>query len=141
MSESLGAAIQAANQALVSDGEGQDLESFFAPDHVTHVTDRDLAGGPGPVGRYKAMLHEAFSDLAVEVEIFLEGDDLVSWQRTLTGTHTGSFMGFPATGRKVVWRDMATSRFRDQLIVEEWVVSDLAERLLRARKALRQLRA
>lgn len=30
--------------------------------------------------------------------------------------------------------DMVTSRFRDGKIAEEWVISDLAERLLLARK-------
>lgn len=43
-------------------------------------------------------------------------------------------MGFPATGRPIVWRDMLTTQFRDGLISEEWAVSDLAERLLLARK-------
>jgi hypothetical protein len=36
--------------------------------------------------------------------------------------------------RRIVWRDMVTSRFRDGLIAEEWAISDLAERLLLARK-------
>ncbi|MCL4865617.1 MAG: ester cyclase [Gemmatimonadales bacterium] len=43
-------------------------------------------------------------------------------------------MGFPATGRPIVWRDMVTSRFVDGRIVEDWSISDLAERLLLARK-------
>jgi predicted ester cyclase len=43
-------------------------------------------------------------------------------------------MGFPATGRRVVWRDMIVSRFVDGVIAEDWVVTDLAERLLLARK-------
>jgi hypothetical protein len=33
-----------------------------------------------------------------------------------------------------MWRDMVTSRFEGGLIVEDWVISDLAEQLLRARK-------
>jgi hypothetical protein len=31
-------------------------------------------------------------------------------------------------------RDMVTSRFRDDLIAEDWLITDLAERLLLARK-------
>jgi len=72
--------------------------------------------------------------MAVEVEILVEGPERISWQRTLSATHAGTYLGFPATGRKLVWRDMVTSRFRDGLIVEEWVVTDLAEQLLKARK-------
>jgi hypothetical protein len=33
-----------------------------------------------------------------------------------------------------MWRDMVTSRFRDGLVAEDWAISDLAERLLLARK-------
>ncbi len=80
------------------------------------------------------MLRRAFPDLQVEVEILVEGKDRVAWQRTLRGTQQGDFMSFPACGRRIVWRDMFTSRFRDGLIAEGWVVTDLAERLLLARK-------
>lgn len=58
----------------------------------------------------------------------------VAWQRTIRATHEGPFKGFPATGRPVVWRDMVTSRFRDGLIAEDWLLTDLAERLLLERK-------
>jgi hypothetical protein len=64
----------------------------------------------------------------------VEGEDRVAWQRTLRGIQQGDYKGFPATGRLIVWRDMVTSRFRDGLIAEDWVITDLAERLLRARK-------
>jgi predicted ester cyclase len=43
-------------------------------------------------------------------------------------------MGFPATGHRILWRDMVTSRFEDGYIAEEWVVTDQVERLLLARK-------
>jgi predicted ester cyclase len=58
----------------------------------------------------------------------------VSWQRTIRAKQEGAFKGFPASGRNIVWRDVVTSRFRDGLIVEEWVISDLAEQLLLSRK-------
>jgi hypothetical protein len=80
------------------------------------------------------MLQRAFPDLQIEVEILVEGKDRVAWQRTLRGTQQGDFMGFPPCGRQIVWRDMVTSRFRDGLIAEDWVITDLAERLLLARK-------
>jgi predicted ester cyclase len=58
----------------------------------------------------------------------------VAWQRTLRGKHEGKFKGIPATGLQVIWRGMVTSQFRDGLIAEEWVISDLAEQLLLSRK-------
>ena len=78
----------------------------------------------------------AFPDLQVEVQFFLESSDTVAWQRTMRATHTAAFKGFPSTGQPIVWREMVVSRFSNSLIVEEWVVTDLAERLLLARKSL-----
>lgn len=134
MTRSLSTAIKAANAALLVRGDLASVGEFFAPDYVAHVTGRDFRGGHAWVRRYVRMVRRGFTDLEVEVEILLVGKDRVAWQRTLRGRHTGAFMGFPATGRKVVWRDMVTSRFRRGRIAEDWVASDLAERLLLARK-------
>ncbi len=99
-----------------------------------HLTDQDMTGGHDVIRQVLDMYRRAFPDLQVKVEILVEAKDRVGWQRTLRATHQGDFKGFPATGRPIVWRDMATSRFRDGLIAEDWVITDLAERLLLARK-------
>jgi predicted ester cyclase len=129
---SLALKIQTANTAIIADRNLEVLEEFFTPDYVAHVTDRD--GGLDVIRRFIGMLHSAFPDLQAEVEILVEGESRVAWQRTLRGTQEGDFLGFPATGRRIVWRDMVTSRFRDGRIAEEWAITDLAERLLEARK-------
>ena len=134
MDPSLASKIRAANSALIADGDLEAVGDYFTPDHVVHLTDRDMEGGHDAIRGFLGMLRSAFADLQVEVEVLVEGQDRVAWQRTLKGTQHGNFMGFPASGRRIVWRDMLTSRFRDGLIAEEWAVSDLAEHLLRARK-------
>lgn len=133
MGRSLASKIQAANSALIADGNLDAVGEFFRPDYVAHGTDQDMKGHAA-IRSFLGMLRRAFPDLQVEVEILVEGKDRVAWQRTLRGTHRGDFMGFPASGRQVVWRDMVTSEFRDGLIAEDWVITDLAERLLLARK-------
>ncbi len=133
MDRSLVSKIRAANSALIVDGNVEAISEFFTPDYVAHLTDREIRGHEAIRG-FLGMLRNAFTDLQVEVEVLVEGKDRVAWQRTLQGTHQGNFAGFPASGRHTVWRDMATSQFRDGLIAEEWAISDLAEHLLRARK-------
>jgi predicted ester cyclase len=49
--------------------------------------------------------------------------------RTHRGTHQADFMGVPASGRSVTWRDMVVTRYEAGKIAEEWAVSDLAEQL------------
>lgn len=134
MGRSLGSKIEAANAALIADGHLEAIGEFFTPDYVAHLTGEDMTGGHAAIRRVLGMYRRAFPDLQVEVEILAEAKDRVAWQRTLRGTHRGAFKGFPATGRPLVWREMVTSRFRGGLVAEDWFLTDLAERLLLARK-------
>lgn len=134
MSGSPASRIRAANSAIIADGNLDAVGDFFTPDYVAHLTDSDMEGGHDAIRGFVGTVRRAFPDLQIEVEILVEGKDRVAWQRTLRGTQQGEFKGFPACGRVIVWRDMVTSRFRDGLIAEDWAISDLAERLLLARK-------
>lgn len=134
MSKSLSSRIEAANSALIANQNLDAIEDFFAMDYVAHVTGRDMEGGHVAIRRILSELFSAFPDLKVEVKILLEGNDRVAWQRTLRGIQVGNFKGFPANNQEIVWHDMVTSQFEGGLISEEWVVTDLAEQLLLARK-------
>lgn len=133
MSRSLTSKIEAANAALLRNGRVDAIGEFFALDYVAHGTLKSMVGH-GALRRFIELYRRAFPDLRVEVEILSKSGDRVTWQRTIRATQKGDFKGFPATGRRIVWRDMVVSRFRDGLIAEDWVISDLAERLLRARR-------
>jgi predicted ester cyclase len=131
---SLESKIHAANTTLLVEGQVDRIPDFFTPGYVVHLTDQVLVGGHALAQRFLGMLRRAFPTIDVEVEILVEGADRIAWQRTLRATNEGSFAGFPATHRRLVWRDMLTSRFEDGRIAEEWVITDLAERLLLARR-------
>lgn len=134
MDQSHAAIIRAANAALIERGDREAADVHFTGGYVAHVTDRDLSGGPAFVRQFVDMLHLAFSDIEVEVDVLVEAADRIAWQRTIRGTQTGAFRGFPATGRRVRWREMVTSRFEGDRIAEDWVVTDLAEQLMLARR-------
>jgi len=131
---SLSSKIKAANETLIAKGEHNAIGKFFSPDYVAHLTQQDMAGGHRLVLSLLELYQRAFPDPEVQVEILLEGPDRIAWQRTLRAKHAGAFKGFPASGLEIVWRDVVISRFRDGLITEEWVISDLAEQLLLSRK-------
>ena len=134
MTASIAERIHAANTALIVEGDLDRVGEFFAEDYVVHLTEQNMKGGHDTVKKVVTMFRSAFSELTCDVEILVEGSDRVAWQRTLRGVHSGSFRGFPATGKPIVWRDMLTSVLDGQRITEEWVVSDLAEQLLAGRK-------
>lgn len=126
--------IEAANSALIAKGNVDSIGEYFSSDYVAHVTDGDHSGHK-TVGRYITTLRRAFPDIEVEVDLLVENADRIAWQRTLRGTQKCAFQDFSACDRQIIWRDMVTSRLHDGLIAEEWIVTDLAERLLRAQKS------
>jgi predicted ester cyclase len=136
MNQSLASKIEAANRVLIAEGNVDAVDEFFTADYVAHGTDHEIQGH-GAIRKFVRDLQQGFPDLQLELEILVKAKDRVAWQRTLKGSHRGNFRGFPATGRRVVWRDMVTSRFHDGGIAEDWVITDVVERLLRARKRRR----
>ena len=133
MPRSHAARIRAANEALLVRGELDAIAEHFVPDFVAHGTARELVGHAA-LRRYLVALRRAFPELEVQVEVLVQGRGRVAWQRTLSGVQHGAYQGFPATGKRVLWRDMITSRFERGRFAEDWVLTDLGERLLRARK-------
>ena len=134
MEMSLASKINDANAMLIENGDLGRIADFFTQDYVVHLTGRDMRGGHKIVRNIISAILESFPDIQVDVDILLEGEDRVAWQRTLRATHKGKFRNFPASGLQIVWRDMIVSQFRNSLIAEEWVTTDLAERLLLSRK-------
>ncbi len=128
------ATLEAANAALIVDGNLDAVGDYFTTDYVAHVTGRDISGGHDVVKRIIREYRRAFSEIEIDIEILVKAKNRIAWQRTLTALHTGAFKGFPATRRPIVWRDMVATEFRDGLIAEDWVITDLAEKLLLARK-------
>ena len=131
MTQSLSETIKAANQVLIVDGQLAAVGDYFASDYLVNLTDHEMTGGHKIVKDSIKMLRHSFPDVRLELEVFLESDTRIAWQRTLRGTHRAAYRGFPATGQQLVWRDMVVTQFRDGLIAQEWLVTDVAEQLLR----------
>ena len=134
MSLSNEATIETANEVLIVNGNLDAVADFFTTNYVAHVTGQDLFGGHDVVKKIVRAYRRAFSEIEVEIVILVKAKDRIAWQRTLRAKHTGVFKGFPPTGRSIVWRDMIVTEFRDGLMLEDWVITDLAEQLLQARK-------
>ena len=86
MNRSLASRIEAANAALITSGNVDAVDEFFAPHYVAHLTDQDLSGGPDAIRKFLDSYRRAFPDLRVEVEILVEAKDWIAWQRTLRAT-------------------------------------------------------
>ena len=111
----------------LNDRDFDTLMERMADDFVINI-----AGAPGP--RYgKEVWREgidvalaAFPDLRAEIKDCFGSGDRVAVRLVFHGTHTGDFLGIPATGRMVSYDSTEIYRVVDGRIVEEWICSDLA---------------
>ena len=69
----------------------------------------------------------AFPDTHVGVEDSLTTGDKVVGRFTYTATHTGAFLGIPATGNRIAMRSIDIWRVRDGKLVEHWDELNLLE--------------
>src|SRR5262245_59889489 len=113
-----------AYSARMAAGDYDAVFEYFAPDFMSHATERV---SPAAVGtdirpeehKFWNMAKAAFPDMAFRVDLLLEVDDLVVSHWTLTGTHTGSaFYDVPPSGEPVIINGTAILRMRDGLVVE-----------------------
>src|SRR5439155_2517055 len=76
------------------------VDEVFAPTFLNHGFVKDPPPGPAGTRRAIEMARVGFPDGRIEVhEVFGEGDR-VAVRFTIGGTHTGDFMGIPATGKR-----------------------------------------
>lgn len=134
MAQPLAPLIYDANTVLIANGNLDAIERFFSPEYVVNITGQRVAGGHDIVRKVLSSILKSFPDIQVQIDVLLEGGDRIAWLRTFKGTHKVSFKGFPGNGQEIIWCDMVTSQIQDGKIVQEWVVTDLAERLLLSRK-------
>jgi steroid delta-isomerase-like uncharacterized protein len=72
------------------------------------------------------MIRRAFPDLQAHIEDIVAAKDKVAVRLRFRGTHSGEFLGIPATGRTVEYVSHEFYRIADGLIAEEWICSDTA---------------
>ena len=111
------------NKAIIRDffaqvwnaGDEAAIERFIAEDAAGN--DPDFGIGREGFKRQWRRWREAFPDLHFQVEeMVAEGDTVVSrW--TLTGTHTGPFLGIAPTGRSIRVGGMSLDHLQDGLLV------------------------
>jgi predicted ester cyclase len=93
-------------------------ECFDAERYCSHAFEADLAG---TWEQQKAAFRaQVWSDVETERVAVLAEGDRVMVHSTFTGTHTGPFLGLPASGARVSMPSLQIWRIADGKIVEHW---------------------
>lgn len=110
--------------AAIEANDPDALAGVVSPD----IVDRSAFPGqlPGLAGIVLWMrdMHAALSGLSGVVEDTVVEGDKVASRITWRGTHVGSFLGLPATGKPVEIRSMHLLRFENGLATDWWGMPD-----------------
>ena len=91
------------------------------------LTPRIMPGIPQGIEGAKVahqIMLAGFPDYQTVIEDLIAEGDKVAARITMSGTHTGSFMGIPSTGRFISFMGMYVARIANGKIVEHWGEED-----------------
>jgi steroid delta-isomerase-like uncharacterized protein len=118
--------IQEFYDEMLTKGNLDKIDDLVTDDVVDHEQ-----GMPGqPEGKegvrfFVNAMREAFSDLKATTEVSLESGDLACARCTITGKHTGEFMGVPASDKPIEVEGIDIIRIEDGKCAEHWGVTDM----------------
>ena len=107
-------------------GDTDECMALAAPDLISH-----LAELPEPQHGREVwqqgfeLMRRAFPDLKARIEDIVAAQDKVAVRLRFRGTHSGEFLGIPATGRPIEYVSHEFYRIAGGLIAEEWICSDM----------------
>jgi steroid delta-isomerase-like uncharacterized protein len=111
-------------------GDARECLALIAPDFIINLAElpEPMLGPEAWRQNFEVMKH-AFPDVHAHIEDIVAAEDKVAVRLRIRGTHSGEFLGIPATGRTVEYASHEFYRIADGLIAEEWICSDMTSLL------------
>jgi len=104
-----------------SQGNVDLVDELYSPDYVSHSLPPDFPPDRDGLKAFVRALREGIPDLTCPVDDVVAQGDRVAGRFSLQGTHTGTLLGIPATGKPVDVGVMVIARFDDAgKWVEDW---------------------
>lgn len=101
-------------------------DELVAPDMVQHFNSfPDAIVGLENNKQFSEALFQGMPDVTSTIEDVIAEGDLVIYRSTVQGTHTGTFLGYPATGKTSKLNDFTQLRIENGKIVEMWYETNL----------------
>jgi predicted ester cyclase len=111
---------------LMAKGDTDAADRILAQDYVDHDIPGPFPGTREGLKQAVLSVRAAFPDAIPELYELVAEDDLVAVRVEASGTHTGEpFLGVPATGASIRWKELHLFRCREGRIVEHRGVFDL----------------
>lgn len=103
-------------------GEAAAADQICTAEFVWHAPNTlpEMPAGPEGVKAFAAMVRAGFSDIRITRDDSIAEGDRVVDRWTFSGTHSGEFMGAPATGKRVTVSGIDIFRVADGRLAELW---------------------
>ena len=98
------------------------LDEIMRDDYIQH--NEDVAGGKEGFRKFFEQTFKSIPDFSYTMKKIVADGDIVMMFSTTTGTHTGEWVGNPATGNKLNFDVVDIFRIQDGKIAEHWDVAD-----------------
>lgn len=112
--------IRQLNEDVFGRGRVDLIDDIVHEDFVDHTPLQGMAADREGLKSFVQAVRGSMSDIDVRLErVVVEGDN-VAWRWGMSGTHTGEFMGVPASGNRVEMTGNDLGVMRDGKLAEMW---------------------
>ena len=116
------------NKEFIEQGNTEVFEELIAPNVINHTAPAGSDNGKSGMFFFlNNMLRAGFPDIKLEIHDQIAEEDRVTTRKTFYATHTGTFMGIPATGKEVAIQVIDIIRLKDGQYTDHWGMSNLPE--------------
>jgi predicted ester cyclase len=115
------------NFEVIQEGSAEAFAALVAPDFVNHTAPPHMANGPDSMwNTFENVLRPALSNLTVIIHEQIAEGNKVTTRKTITGVHSGSLLGIPATGKNLAIDVIDIVRVQDGKYAEHWGINNLS---------------
>jgi len=115
------------NLEVIEQGNLESFKELMDDRFINHTAPEGSDNGPGGmIYTFNQVLRPAFPDLKVTIYDQIAEVELVTTRKTITGTHNGTFMGMPPTGKKVAIQVIDIVKVVAGKYSEHWGINTLS---------------
>ncbi|GAB2698303.1 ester cyclase [Mucilaginibacter koreensis] len=123
-------AVSRFNQEVIASWDEQSFEALMHAEFVNRSAPAGMDNGPqGMRYFFNEILRPALTGIEVTIHQQVAEADWVTTRKTISGRHTGTLLGIPATKNKVQIEVIDMVRLKDGKYMEHWGITTLPELL------------
>lgn len=115
------------NIEVIQNGSEVAFQALISPDFINHAAPPGMPQGPESMwDTFEKVLRPALSNLKIVIHDQIAEADKVTTRKTISGIHSGTLLGVPATGRELTISVIDIVRIEGGRYAEHWGLNTLS---------------